>query len=47
MGYDDYLNYIKSIDTDRLVFCDKKILKGSEIFNKKGREDPFGASDLV
>ena len=35
------------IDTNRLVFTDEKSLKGVEIFNKKGRQDPFSGTKLV
>ena len=36
----EYMNIITQINPMRLKFCDKKHLKGRELFSRKGRRDP-------
>ena len=38
--YQDYLNYISVIPPHLIHFGDEKSLKGTEVFNRKGRVDP-------
>ena len=46
--YADYLNFVSSIPPHLLHFGDEKLLKGMEVFNRKGQVNPFaGKSDLV
>ena len=47
MKYDDYLFYISGVNNRRLFFCDEKSLKGSEIYNRRGRADPFSSEKLI
>ena len=46
--YSGYLNYISSIPPHLIHFGDEKLLKGMEVYNRKGRINPFtGKSDPV
>ena len=37
--YDNYCGFVRVIASGRLVFVDKKSVKGCELYNKKGRSD--------
>ena len=41
LRYTQYLEVMSQMDHKRLKFVDEKSLKGSEIFNRKGRVDPL------
>ena len=47
MRYDSYLTYVEFLDPTQLVICDTNSLKGSEILNKKGRDEPFGGQKMI
>ena len=38
--YREFLQTVEELDPRRIKFCDEKLLKGNEIFNKRGRRDP-------
>ena len=37
----EFTDKMLRINPYRLKFCDKKYLKGAELFNRKGQRDPF------
>lgn len=37
----DYINTILTLDPERIVFADEKLLKGQELFNRLVRKDPM------
>ena len=39
--YNSFCAFAREIPTYRFCFVDKKLLKGSELHNVKGRTDPF------
>ena len=45
--YDNYCGFLKVIASERLVFVDKKSVKGCKLYNKKGWSDPLTGEQPV
>ena len=44
---EDFCMLVMRIASYRLLFADEKCLKGAELFNEKGRDDPLTGEQLL